>query len=210
MTRVKICGITNLDDALRSAALGADELGFNFYPKSLRYIEADRSAAIACRLPANIVKVGVFVNESLEQILRTAETVSLDAIQLHGDESAEFIAAVKERSDAFVIKAFRVSRRFDKETIIETSADAILLDAYSKSEYGGTGETFDWEIAASMSRNVPILYLAGGLSEHNVASAIATVDPYCVDACSALESKPGVKDEQKLRSFLQNAGKRQL
>ncbi|MEP7212145.1 MAG: phosphoribosylanthranilate isomerase [Acidobacteriota bacterium] len=210
MTRVKICGITNLDDALRSAAFGADELGFNFYPKSPRYVTPRNAAAIARGLPSHVVKVGVFVNETLGEIVRAAENVSLDAVQLHGDELPEFVASVRECINAFVIKAFRVSRPFDRDTIAGTGADAILLDAYSKNEYGGTGETFDWDIAASVSKRVPMLYLAGGLSEHNVADAIAAVNPYCVDACSCLESKPGVKDEQKLRNFLQNAGKQQL
>ncbi len=202
MTRVKICGITNEEDALAAVKFGADALGFNFYTKSPRYISPDKARQIIEKLPEKILIVGVFVNEALEKTKEIAETVKLDAIQLHGDETPDFVRKLKSKTDLEVIKAFRVSPDFEPEKIVEYGADAVLLDAYSPNEYGGTGKTFDWEIAKRTQKIFPKMYLAGGLSAENISGVILEIKPFAVDACSSLEKEKGVKDLQKLERFL--------
>ena len=202
MTKVKICGITNLDDALLSAKFGADALGFNFYEKSSRYISPDKAREIIEQLPARVLKVGVFVNKSLEKILEIIERAKLDAVQLHGEETPEFLARLREKFSGEIIKAFRVSEDFKPENVLEFAADAVLLDAYSQSEHGGTGETFDWEIAKKVREIFPKMYLAGGLSEKNIEKAIENVKPFAIDACSLLEKEKGLKDLQKVKDFI--------
>jgi phosphoribosylanthranilate isomerase len=201
MTKVKICGITNLEDALLSAKFGADALGFNFYEKSPRYIAPEKAREICAELPPEVLKVGVFVNEDLDKILEIAELVILDAIQLHGDETPEFISEAKQRYSGKVIKALRVSESFVPEDVLQFSADAILLDAFSKQEYGGTGETFDWKIARKVQELFPKMYLAGGLSSKNVEEAIKIIEPYGVDACSCLEVTKGKKNNDEVYRF---------
>jgi phosphoribosylanthranilate isomerase len=202
MTKVKICGITNLEDALLSAKLGADALGFNFYEKSPRYIQPENAREIIEKLPLEILKVGVFVNESLEKITEIAEIAKLDAIQLHGEETPEFVRELKEKNNLEIIKAFRVSPEFKPETVLQYEADAILLDAFSVKDYGGTGETFDWEIAKKVQEMFPQMYLAGGISTDNATQAIREIQPFAVDACSRLEEEKGKKDRQKLKDFI--------
>jgi len=204
MTKVKICGITNLEDALLSAKFGADALGFNFYPKSPRYISPHRAREIIEQLPKEILKVGVFVNESLEVISETAAVAKLDAIQLHGEETPEFVREVKAKTNLEIIKAFRVSPKFKPEDVLQYEVDAVLLDAYSAKEHGGTGEIFDWEIAKKVQEIFPKMYLAGGLSHENIAQAILIVKPFAVDACSLLEKQKGRKDPIKTRVFCKN------
>ena len=206
MTKVKICGITNPEDALVAAKFGANALGFNFYRKSPRYIEPENAREIIERLPPEILKVGVFVNESLENIARIAETARLDALQLHGEETPAFARELKAKTDLEIIKAFRVSPDFKPEDVLAYEADAILLDAYNPKEHGGTGETFDWEIARQVQEIFPKMYLAGGLSPDNIANAILKVKPFAVDACSCLESEKGKKDKPLLINFICNAG----
>jgi len=202
MTKVKICGITNLEDALLSAKFGADALGFNFYEKSPRYILPGKAREIIEKLPPEILKVGVFVNESLEKIAEIAETAKLDALQLHGEETPEFARELKAKTDLEIIKAFRVRREFKPEDVLQYDTDAILLDAYNPQEHGGTGETFDWEIAKNVQKISPKMFLAGGLSPDNIAKAIFEVKPFAVDACSSLESEKGIKDSKKVRDFI--------
>ncbi|CAN5208047.1 phosphoribosylanthranilate isomerase [soil metagenome] len=202
MTKVKICGITNLEDALLSAKFGADALGFNFYEKSPRYIAPEKAREIIEQLPQEILKVGVFVNEDLEKIVEIAETAKLDALQLHGEETPEFARELKQKTNLEIIKAFRVSPDFVPEDVLQYETDAILLDAYSPKEHGGTGETFDWEIAKKVQEIFPKMYLAGGLSEQNIGKAIEIVIPYAVDACSGLEKVKGYKDFEKIRLYL--------
>jgi phosphoribosylanthranilate isomerase len=202
MTKVKICGITNLGDALLSARFGADALGFNFYEKSARYISPEKVREIVEQLPQEILKVGVFVNESLENISQIAKTARLDAIQLHGEETPDFAAELKAKTNLEIIKAFRVSEGFKPEDVLQYVVDAVLLDAYSPKEHGGTGETFDWEIAKKVQVIFPKMYLAGGLAAENVKEAIEEVKPYAVDSCSRLESKKGVKDSTKIICFI--------
>ena len=204
MTKVKICGITNLEDALLSAKFGADALGFNFYEKSPRYIAPEKAREIIEQLPPEVLKVGVFVNESLEKICQTAEIAKLDAIQLHGEETPEFAAELKAKTNLEIIKAFRVSPEFKPEDVLRYKVDAVLLDAYSPKEHGGTGETFDWEIAKKVQEVFPKMYLAGGLSQDNIANAILQVKPFAVDACSCLEIEKGKKDKADLINFLNN------
>ena len=212
MTKVKICGITNLEDALLSAKFGADALGFNFYEKSPRYISPERAREICAQLPSEVLKVGVFVNEELDKIIEITQFVSLSAVQLHGDETPEFIRQIKERFSGETIKALRVSENFKPEDVLQYEADAILLDAFSKQEYGGTGETFDWEIAKKLERlkdNLPKLYIAGGLSPDNVGIAINRFHPYSLDVCSGIEITKGKKDKTKLINLIKRVKNRE-
>jgi phosphoribosylanthranilate isomerase len=202
MTLIKICGITNFEDAELAASIGADALGFNFYPGSPRFVTPEAVRAIVDRLKTDVLKVGVFVDEAVDSIVETARIAKLDAIQLHGGESPEFAAEVKAQTGLQVIKAFRVSSDFKPEDVLKYDVDAILLDAYDPNEHGGTGAVFDWEIARRVKRLVPALYLAGGLSGENVDSAIRQVQPFAVDSCSLLESEKGKKDREKLFRFV--------
>jgi phosphoribosylanthranilate isomerase len=202
MTKVKICGITNLEDALLSAKFGADALGFNFYAKSPRYIAPEKAREIINQLPAEILKVGVFVNESLKNIVEIARIANLSALQLHGEETPEFARELKQKTNLKIIKAFRVSPEFKPEDVSKYEVDAILLDAYSPKKHGGTGETFDWEIAKKVQEIFPRMYLAGGLSHDNVDNGILEVKPFAVDVCSGVEGEKGRKNSVKLSSFI--------
>ncbi len=202
MTKVKICGITNLEDALLSVKFGADALGFNFYKKSPRFIEAEKVREIVEQLKGEVLKVGVFVNESLENIAEIAATAKLDAIQLHGEETPEFCREIKQKTNLEIIKAFRVSPEFTPEVVLKYEVDAILLDAYNPKEHGGTGETFDWEIAKKVQKICPKMYLAGGISPYNVSNAIHLIYPFSIDVCSGIESLKGKKDNVKLINLI--------
>ncbi len=205
MTKVKICGITNLEDALLSVKFGADALGFNFYKKSPRFIEAEKVREIVEQLKGEVLKVGVFVNESLENIAEIAATAKLDAIQLHGEETPEFCREIKEKTNLEIIKAFRVSPEFTPEVVLKYEVDAILLDAYNPKEHGGTGETFDWEIAKKVQEIFPKLYLAGGLNDVNIVRVLDVIKPFAVDVCSGVEAEKGFKDKVKLINFVTKA-----
>jgi len=201
MTVVKICGITNLDDALAAVDAGADALGFNFYGHSPRYISPANARAITDQLPPSILKVGVFVNHELQSLLTIASETNLTAVQLHGDESPDYCRQLKEM---FVIKAFGAQ---DDLELRAYAVDAIMLDTKDDLLRGGTGRVFDWSIAqransSSAHTSIPKLFLAGGLSPENVAAAIATVKPYAVDACSSLEETPGKKNHARMRAFV--------
>jgi phosphoribosylanthranilate isomerase len=200
MVFVKICGITNLEDALAAAHAGADALGFNFYRRSPRYLDPMQARSIIEQLPDEIMSVGVFVNESEpEQVARIADAAGLRAVQLHGDESPQYCRELRGR---FVIKALRVGDEFDAQSVKEYEIGAIMLDAFAREARGGTGRVFDWKIARQVSQLVPQLFLAGGLTPANVAEAIKAAEPYAVDACSSLESEPGIKDEARVRAFV--------
>ena len=202
---IKVCGITNLEDALAAVEAGADALGFNFYAKSQRYIAPESARHIIEQLPSTVMSVGVFVNEEEpEEVARISDFARLSAVQLHGDESPEYCHALKVR---FIIKALRVSARFEPERVKDYETNAVLLDAYTTAARGGTGRVVDWEVARRVRELVPQLYLAGGLAPENVAEAIAVVEPYAVDACSKLESAPGRKDAERVRLFVA-AGRR--
>ena len=197
---VKICGITNLSDALAAVEAGADALGFNFYRRSPRYVAPEEARRIVGELPEEVMKVGVFVNEvGPERVARVADEVGLTAVQLHGDESSEYCRALRGR---FVIKAVRARSDFEPGSVSAYEADAILLDAFSADERGGTGRVVDWGLARRVRELVPRLFLAGGLAPENVSAAVEAVAPFAVDACSLLESAPGRKDPQRVRAFV--------
>ncbi|MEO7672744.1 MAG: phosphoribosylanthranilate isomerase [Pyrinomonadaceae bacterium] len=205
MAEIKICGITNLEDALLCVQLGADTLGFNFYPASPRYIDPKNARVIVEQMPVNILNVGVFVNADAETIQAAAETAGLGAVQLHGDETPAFARDLRERLKLPVIKAFRVSKDFTPEDVRQFDVDAVLLDTFSPTMHGGTGETFDWNTARKVRKIFPRMYLAGGISPENVHLAISEVDPFAIDACSSLESSPGKKDPRRLHLFIEEA-----
>ena len=204
MVRVKICGLTNLDDALVAAAAGADALGFNFWPESLRFIEPQRAGAIVEHLPPLVTPVGVFVNAEPAEVERTARRAGVVVVQLHGDEGPKEVAALAAQG-LTVLKAIRVGPRFRPQELARfREARAFLLDTEVKGARGGTGKTFDWKRARAARRFGRII-LAGGLSAENVAEAIAIAQPYGVDVCTGVEKKPGVKDHQRLREFIRRA-----
>ena len=199
MVLVKICGITNLDDALAAVDAGADALGFNFYPRSPRYITPETAAKISDRLPSEVLTVGVFVNEELDSIQKNASAAGVAALQLHGTESQEYCKTLKGQ---YVIKVFATGSEFRPETVLEYDVPAIMLDAFDKERFGGTGNLSNWSIARKTRELFPKLFLAGGLSPENVAEAIDKVDPYAVDACSSIERAPGLKDHVRMREFV--------
>ena len=200
MVRVKVCGITNLSDAQACVEAGAYALGFNFYPKSPRYLPPLEAAEIIRQLPDDVFAVGVFVNEpDSVAIEAAAKAAGIHAVQLHGDESPSFCNSL---NDLFIIKALRVGDDFHPAEAARFKTNAILLDAFKAGLYGGTGQAFDWTVAALTKGFVRKLFLAGGLNATNVGLAIQTVQPYAVDVCSGVESSPGRKDPVKLRAFM--------
>ena len=202
--KVKICGITNWTDARRAIAGGAELLGFNFYERSPRYITPANARRIVRRLPKNVRAVGVFVNETEQKMLDTARTVGLDQLQLHGDESPAMVARLARSLP--VIKAVRVRKPFRASQLAPFKrASAFLLDGFDRSARGGTGKTFDWEIARRAKRYGRI-FLAGGLTPENIGDAIRAARPYAVDVCSGVEARPGKKDPVRMRKLLRAAG----
>ena len=199
MTFVKICGITNMDDALAAVDAGADVLGFNFYKPSPRYITPQQAREIVQRFPNEVLKVGVFVNEELAEARAIMTEAGLGAIQLHGDESPEYCSKFP---GWYVIKTFAVTDTFDVQAAEAYDVDAIMLDTKHNQLRGGTGRVFDWSVARQAALTLPQLYLAGGLSPENVENAIKMVRPFAVDACSALEDRPGKKNAERMRAFV--------
>ena len=198
MTKVKVCGIRRLEDALMAIDLGAWALGFVFHPPSPRFVAPEDAASVVSKLPAGVIKVGVFVDWSLEDVNATVRNVGLDAVQLHGKETPEFARGVSSRE---TWKAFRVSGDFRSEAVDAYSdCTRILLDTYSPDSAGGTGETFDWSIARRVGERRPVL-LAGGLGPDNIEEALRQAAPEGVDVSSGVEAAPGVKDETKLREL---------
>lgn len=198
--KVKICGITVLDDALCAVEAGADALGFVFWPQSPRCVEPDAVRLLGEMLPPFILKVGVFVDASGEEIKRTVGEAHLDAAQLHGDESPAVCAAI--RKSIRVFKAFRMKDETVLARMNGYDVDAFLLDAYVEGRPGGTGRTFHWDLALRVKELGRPMILSGGLTPKNVAEAIRKVEPYAVDVSSGVESTPGKKDHEKIRSFL--------
>jgi phosphoribosylanthranilate isomerase len=199
-TRVKICGITRLEDALEAVRLGADALGFNFWPGSKRFIAPAEARRIIRALPPLITAVGVFVDPTHDEAVAAAAVSGVQVLQLHGDESPEACRAFQLP----VVKALRVA---GPEALAEVARyrglAGILLDAASPG-YGGSGLTFDWSIAREAATRVPLL-LAGGLVPENVGEAVRAVRPWAVDVASGVESSPGVKDPEKLARFIRAA-----
>lgn len=199
MVKVKVCGITNVGDAWAAAESGADALGLVF-AQSPRQIGVKEAREVAGALPEGVLKVGVFVNEEPEEVLRIAEAVGLDYVQLHGDEGPEAVTWLRDRG-VKVIKALRVRDEGSLAVLDRYEADLFLLDAYSEKARGGTGETFDWGLAKSLKGHGNIL-VSGGLRPENVGEAIRLFEPYGVDASSSLESAPGKKDRERVRRFI--------
>lgn len=224
--RVKICGITRVEDAVMAAEAGADALGLMFYPDSLRHVGLGAAAALTAAVPVGVAWVGVFVNPTTAEVAAALRECGLDALQFHGEETPGFLASLERhrlaggrpplaldsharflpgvRRPAF-IKAFRVRDRAVLSTLPEYSTELWLLDSYVPGQRGGTGAAFNWELAcAAKSLGRPIL-LAGGLTPENVAEAVRTVRPFGVDVSSGVESAPGRKDPAKVRAFIQAA-----
>ena len=191
---LKVCGITNQPDADAAIASGATAIGFNFYPKSPRYIAPESAARIAT---PGTLRVGVFVNEPAPRIAEIARLAALDVAQLHGDETpAQYPAAIA------VWKAARVSADFDFSQLDDCPADALLLDGPAAELYGGAGLSFDWNLARGARHRIIV---AGGLDASNVARAVSIARPWGVDSCSRIESSPGKKDHMKMTGFLHAA-----
>jgi phosphoribosylanthranilate isomerase len=201
MAHVKICGITRPEDAEHAASLGAWAIGFNFWPGSKRRCDEAVAAGIARALRRKVEPVGVFVNATLDEVVRISEGVGLTHVQLHGDEGPSFCTAVAERTGARVIKALRIGSIADIRDAERFHTDFHLLDAAAGSAYGGTGRTWDWALTAERRSRVPVI-LSGGLTPENVAEGIAAVHPWGVDVASGVESAPGIKDPAKVEAFM--------
>ncbi len=199
IVKVKICGITNYQDAAAAMDMGADILGFNFYPKSPRYVVPDKAAEIINKLPGFIDTAGVFVNAPIEQIHETTNLCQLDWVQLHGDEAPEFCRLFLSHN-VKTMKAIRVKDQTDIERADSFFTDAILLDAFDPEKYGGTGLTFDWNVIGHIGKRI---FLAGGINPDNAAEAVK-LGVYGIDACSGIEAEPGKKDHKKMKKLFDN------
>lgn len=199
IVKVKICGLTNYEDAAAAIDMGADLLGFNFYPKSPRYIEPAEAAKVINRLPAFTDIVGVFVNEPAEKIHEARNLCHLDWIQLHGDEDPEFCKEFRSHN-VKVMKAIRVKDQKDVESAENFFTDAILLDAFDPKKYGGTGISFDWNIIGHINKRI---FLAGGINPDNAAKAVE-LGVYGIDICSGVEARPGKKDRKLMKKLFEN------
>jgi phosphoribosylanthranilate isomerase len=211
MFQIKICGIATAEDAQMVVAAGADAVGLNFYPASRRYLRPEVADAIVGELPPHVVKVGVFVNSSVDEVRTAADRFRLDMVQLHGDEPPEVIAELKGLK---VIRALRCNSSLneaisylEKCEVKGRLPDAVLIDAYDPAQYGGTGKTVDWSLfAASRKPLVDLpLVLAGGLTAANVKAAIEATMPSAVDTASGVEGSPGRKSPEKVAAFIRAA-----
>ena len=200
-TQVKICGLTNVADALAAAGAGADMIGLMFYEASPRRVTLAQAAEISRALPPFVLRVGVFVNPEEALVSRAIAECNLSLLQFHGDESSAFCT----RFGLMSLKAFRIRDAASLAPLAEYQTDAFLLDAYSPAGLGGTGEKFNWELAVAARRYGKPIFLAGGLTPENVAAAVTQVRPFAVDVSSGVESAPGRKDVAKMRAFIQAA-----
>ncbi len=202
--KIKICGITNLEDAQLAVQAGADALGFIFYPQSPRFVEIQVVKSIVNQLPPFVLPVGVFVNEEQSMVQNVMDVCGLALAQLHGEESPAYCESLGHP----VLKGIRLRDRTSFLALAEYKGRAgvrgFVLDAFSESAYGGTGEIADWNLAAEAAHAAPIL-LAGGLSSENVQEAIQQVQPYGVDVSSGVEARPGQKDPNKVQAFIHAA-----
>jgi len=204
MTRVKICGVRRMEDALLAAELGANAIGFVFWPSSPRFVDPFHARPIVASLPPLVTTVGVFVNQPVSYVLGVAQLLSLAAIQLHGEEALDPYARGPHR----VIKAVPVVDGRDCMPVVRAvpARATVLLDAHDPARRGGTGRAIDWTQAAAAARVRPII-LSGGLNADNVRDAVDEVRPYAVDLSSGVESSPGVKDHAKLRALFAALGR---
>lgn len=198
--KVKVCGMTSLKDALNAVEGGADAVGFIFYKKSPRSVTMKTVREIVLELPPFVDTVGVFVDETAEQINKIADYCNLDIIQLHGDESPTYCKKIRRK----VIKAFRIKDMQSVKKLSSFQVSGFLLDTFSEKLHGGTGKVFDWNLALPAKKFGPVI-MAGGLTPNNVQQAVRQIRPYGVDVCSGVESEPGIKDHKKVRAFLKNA-----
>jgi len=201
--RVKICGVRMLEEAEAAVAAGADALGFNFWPASPRFITPEEASRIVAALPALISPIGVFVNEDAGRVREIVSQVGLNAVQLHGEETARYCL---DLDPIKAIKAVRVGKDFDPATVRDYPVSAVLLDTKVDGHYGGTGKQFSWDLAIQAKRFAHVI-LAGGLRVDNVAEAITSVRPFAIDVCSGVESEPGRKDLNKLREFMEEVAR---
>ena len=196
--KLKVCGITSYEDACTSIDVGAEYLGFNFYPPSPRYISPDAARDIILKLPDETISVGVFVNEPTpEHVVEKMLISCVNVVQLHGDEDEVYCRKIGTER---VIKALRVGKNFAVENVIGYPAAALLIDAYDKKLFGGTGKTGNWEAASEIAKFTSV-FLAGGLSPENIGEAIRAVRPYAIDVNSGVEIYPGRKDKTKLQAL---------
>lgn len=198
MVRVKICGITNEEDALKAAYYGAWAVGFIFYKESPRYISPSKARKIIEVLPPFVTPVGVFVNHRERAVRDICGFTRIHTVQFHGEEDPAYCKRFKEYK---IIKAFRVRSRYDLVDIRKYKVDAYLFDTYKEGVPGGTGEVFDWSILKNEAVDRPFI-LSGGLSPENVQEALQSIAPYAVDTCSGVEKSPGIKDHRRMRTFL--------
>jgi phosphoribosylanthranilate isomerase len=212
MFRIKICGITTPNDARAAIEAGADAIGLNFYPDSPRYIDRERARAIVDAVGNRVCKVGLFVNDRVDEVRTAYDELDLDLIQLHGDEPADYLRALAPRP---VMKAFRVGpyklvplrKWFDEAMRSALIPQLVLIDAFQRDKFGGTGVVADWSQGAAYTSmpGLPPLVLAGGLKAENVGDAIATVRPAAIDTAGGVERSPGIKDHAKMRAFVDAA-----
>lgn len=196
--KVKICGITSIADGLTAAEAGADMIGLMFYDGSPRHITLPQAVEISRALPPFVLRVGVFVNPEEAQVTEAIAACGLNLLQFHGDEPSEFCTQFCMMS----VKALRVQNAESIAALEHYATDAFLLDAYSKSGLGGTGEKFNWDLAIEAQKFNKPIFLAGGLTPENVAAAVRQVRPFAVDVSSGVESAPGKKDAAKVRAFI--------
>ena len=199
-TKIKFCGITSLADARDAVTAGAWAIGLNFWSRSARRCDPGVAVEIASALKRRVEVVGIFVNPTLAELTQTAEAVGLTALQLHGDEGPAFCTEAARRTGCKVIKAVGVRSGADIQALVPFHTDYHLLDSYVRGRRGGSGETFEWELARSHRGPVPVI-LSGGLRPDNVAEAVAAVQPFAVDVASGVETSPGRKDRDKLEAF---------
>lgn len=205
MVKIKICGITNSDDATWVANLGTDYLGLVFAKDSKRKVSIEKAQEIISVLPPYVEKVGLFVNQEVEIINKVLEQCKLDILQFHGEESPQYCSQFKER--AKIIKAFRIKDEQSLEQIPQYDVDFYLLDAFVEGEPGGTGEAFNWDLALKVKEFGRSIFLAGGLNPENVTEVIKKVQPYAVDVSSGVESSPRRKNVELMQEFIKNARK---
>lgn len=199
MVKVKVCGITSFKDALACIGAGADALGFVFFSSSPRSIRPSRAQSISRLIPERIVRIGVFVNAPLKRVRKIAVSCHLDMVQLHGEETPEYCRKLKGYR---LIKAFRVQKEINASLLRRYRAYAYLFDAFSRSQRGGTGRTFNWDLIRGVKSLGKPVFLSGGLDARNVQRAIARVRPQWVDVSSSVESSPGKKDYGKVKAFI--------
>jgi len=198
MTEIKICGITRLEDALTAAECGVNALGFIFYPRSPRYLSPEKAKELINRLPPEVTRVGVFVNEAAETVKEIRTFCGLDLLQLHGDESPDYC---RQFPASLMIRAVFPRSEEDLSLLEQYTCRAILLDSREGALYGGTGRTSNWALGSRIRECFPLI-LAGGLNIGNIVEAIKAVSPHAVDICSGVETAPGIKDPEKIRAII--------